>query len=197
MIRRCLLLLVCLLLSAAGILAAGGHWTVNPHSYQYDMTAYLNVGSGVQGDYEVAAFCGEECRGVGTLLTAADGTQVFQLRIRSNETNGERISFRVWKISARKEYYAPETIDFEALAVAGTPSEPLVLTINAALKGDLNGDNAVTPQDASLVLQLVARKLSADAPGIQIDVADVNGDGSVTPQDASLILQYVAKKITW
>ena len=31
--------MVCLLLSAAGALAA--HWTVNPHGFQYDMTAYI------------------------------------------------------------------------------------------------------------------------------------------------------------
>ena len=195
--KNCLLSMVCLLLSAAGTLAADGHWTVNPHAFQYDMTAYVRVAAAQQGDYEVAAFCADECRGVGRLLTAADGTQVFQLRIRSNEAEGETVSFRVWKVSEEKVYFPEETITFASQSVVGTPSDPLALTIGTVLKGDLNGDGDVTPQDASLILQIVAKKINADAEGINIGAADVNGDGELTPQDASLILQYVAKKITW
>lgn len=51
--------------------------------------------------------------------------------------------------------------------------------------------------DASLVLQLVAKKIEPTAPSIIYRAADVNSGGEVTAQDASLILQYVAKKITW
>ena len=72
------------------------------------------------------------------------------------------------------------------------------------LWGDVNGDEAVTAQDASLVLQHVAGKIALDGeatvPGGSPQghhEADVNGDGSITAQDASLILQYVAGKITW
>ena len=39
-----ILIMVCLLLSAAGTLLAQGHWpAVNPHDYQYDMTAYVQL----------------------------------------------------------------------------------------------------------------------------------------------------------
>ena len=62
--------------------------------------------------------------------------------------------------------------------------------------GDVNGDGEVTAQDASLVLQLVAGKKTAESEGVVYDAADVNGDGEVTAQDASLILQLVAGKIT-
>ena len=67
----------------------------------------------------------------------------------------------------------------------------------ALLKGDVNGDGELTAQDASLVLQLVAKKIASTADGIVYGAADVNDDGDVTAQDASLILQYVAKKISW
>lgn len=60
-----------------------------------------------------------------------------------------------------------------------------------ALKGDANNDGVVDAQDASLVLQYVAKKIDT------IQNADVNNDGVVDAQDASLILQYVAKKISW
>ena len=61
--------------------------------------------------------------------------------------------------------------------------------------GDVNGDGSITAQDASLVQQLVAKKVTAATAGIVYEGADVNGDGAVTAQDASLIQQHVAKKI--
>lgn len=194
--KKRLLGMVCLLLTAAGTLA-DSHWTVNPHAFQYDMTAYVTLAWVEQSDYEVAAFCGDECRGVGKLLTATDGTQVFQLRIRSNEPSGETISFRVYNTETEEEFIAEQAINFEPQAVTGTPSEPLVLKFGTVLKGDVNGDGQITPQDASLILQIIAKKIKEDAEGISIKAVDVNDDGLITPQDASLILQYIAKKISW
>lgn len=70
-------------------------------------------------------------------------------------------------------------------------SEPAYFATDEIPQGDTNGDGKVDAQDASLVLQYVANKIST------ILNADVNGDGKVDAQDASLILQYVANKITW
>ncbi len=70
-------------------------------------------------------------------------------------------------------------------------SESVTFTTNELSKGDINGEGNVDAQDASLILQYVAKKTDT------IQNADVNGDGVVDAQDASLILQYVAKKITW
>lgn len=64
------------------------------------------------------------------------------------------------------------------------------------LKGDVDGDGSITAQDASLVLQLVAGKITSSTEGVIYDAADVDGDSDVTAQDASLILQHVAGKIT-
>ena len=61
------------------------------------------------------------------------------------------------------------------------------------LKGDVNGDGEITAQDALLVLQFVAKKISKES--IVYNAADVNADGIVNAQDASLILQYVLGKI--
>lgn len=62
--------------------------------------------------------------------------------------------------------------------------------------GDGDGDGEITTQDASLMLQLVAGKITADTEGVVYGAADVDGDDEVTAQDASLILQHVAGKIT-
>jgi hypothetical protein len=52
-------------------------------------------------------------------------------------------------------------------------------------KGDLNRDGVVTPADAAIVLQMVAR-------GEYSEDADVSGDSMVTSLDALLILQTTA-----
>ena len=88
------------------------------------------------------------------------------------------------------------TIVFDENDPIETPTWTNIIE-NSVVKGDVNNDGSVTAQDASLVLQLVAKKISKDTDGVAYEAADVNGDGDVTAQDASLILQYVAKKITW
>ena len=191
----------CLLLVAAkGTLAQ--HWTVNARAWQYDMTAYMQLKVNGQtvsdyAGYEVAAFCGDECRSVAKVLTVEGETPLLYLRIRSNATGGETITFRVYQASTGEEVRLEESIEFEAQAVAGTPGEPIVLTLGNGLKGDVNGDGAIKAQDASLIQQYVARKFGDDADGFNAAAADVNGDGEVTAQDASLIQQYAARKITW
>lgn len=184
-------MIVCLLLSAAGTLAANSHWTVNPHNYQYDMTAYVKVSVTHQGDYEVAAFCGEECRGVGKMLTANDGTQMFQLRIYSNATVDETISFHVYQKNTGTELIPDSQIAFEPLAVVGTPSEPLLLTVSIIQAGDVNGDSAVDTQDA---IQIVRYYLGKNPAGFNASVADVNGDGNIDTQDAIQIIRTYLNK---
>lgn len=189
--RRTILMVCLLLMVAAGALAQ--HWSVNPRAFQYDMTAYVRVaGVASQADCEVAAFSqADECRGVGRLLTAADGTQVFQLRIRSNQAGGERIGFRVYRVPEGQEYWTADSLTFEAQSMAGTPSEPLELTAGIVLTGDVNGDGLVNIADAIGIVNRVVRKESA----IFIEgVADVNQDGQVDIADAIAIVNIVVRK---
>jgi hypothetical protein len=55
------------------------------------------------------------------------------------------------------------------------------------LKGDVNGDNAVTAVDARIILQHVA-ELRNDFK----DTCDVNGDGNISAVDARIVLRIVA-----
>lgn len=66
------------------------------------------------------------------------------------------------------------------------------ITVDVTL-GDVDGDGDITAQDASLILQVVAEKITSDE--IVSAAADIDGDGELTAQDASLILQHVAGKI--
>ncbi len=67
-------------------------------------------------------------------------------------------------------------------------------TEEPVLWGDANGDNKLSPLDASLTLQYNAKLVGEDK--VNVDAVDVNGDGRITPLDASLILQFDAKLIT-
>jgi hypothetical protein len=185
--------LVYLLLGIAAGAQATGHWTINPYDFQYDMTVYIKLSVTNQDAYEVAAFYGDECRGVGSLMSVGDDVKYFYMRIRSNVESGEQISFRVYNTETNKEYLVSNTIEFGAQTVVGLPSNPLIL--NIVIIGDVNGDGIITAQDASLVQQLVAKKITPTTEGIVYDAADVNADGMVTAQDASLIQQHVAQKI--
>ena len=65
---------------------------------------------------------------------------------------------------------------------------PGLKIINDVLKGDLNGDDQITPADAAIALQIAAS--GADDPA-----ADVSGDGAVTSLDALMILQVATGRI--
>ena len=179
--------MVCLLLSvSAGTRAA--HWTVNPHAWQFDMTAYVQLTVADQSAYEVAAFCQGECRGVGKLLTAADGTQVFQLRIRSNEATGETIGFCIYKTADDEERWAEETLTFVQQTMQGTPGEPLLLTAALQKPGDVNGDGSTDSGDVMAVYNAMA----GNGDDTLMRLADVNGDGSIDSGDVMAIYGIMA-----
>jgi hypothetical protein len=56
------------------------------------------------------------------------------------------------------------------------------------MRGDLNGDNHITPADAAIALRLAAT-------GGWDSAADVDGDNHITSLDALMILQAAADAI--
>lgn len=66
------------------------------------------------------------------------------------------------------------------------------------LRGDVNLDREIGPQDAQLALAGYTELLSgrdSSLTGLQLRAADVNGDGSLTVEDAQMILQYYTEHI--
>ena len=123
-----------LLLPLNLILAQETHWQCNIYDFQYDMTVYLDVtvdGKAISdySNYEVAAFCGEECRGIASLEEIPNTEKkYYYLRIRSNQNEGKTISFKVYDKEKAKEYsIAENTITFSAQSMQGYPSSPVVL----------------------------------------------------------------------
>ena len=77
-----------------------------------------------------------------------------------------------------------------SITLTGIPTNSVTAIIEL-LQGD---QDAVTANDASLVLQASVAKIELDAH--QKLAADVNGDGKVNEADAALILQMAVRKIT-
>ena len=118
--------------------AQSSHWQFDAHAYRYDMTAYVFLsidGEMVSdySDYEIAAFCGEECRGIATIQKVEkDGTEnaYGYLRVRSNQDTGEAITFKVFKVSTNQEMNVYNTsVTFSSQQVVGMPSSPMLLPI--------------------------------------------------------------------
>lgn len=112
------------------------HWQCNIYSYEQDMTLYFtlqyyNVPTTDYSDYEIAAFCGDECRGVADILEINKNDSIIKygyLRIRSNNLTGDTISFKVFSKSTEEEFVALDSINFEAQSLMGVPSQPRILT---------------------------------------------------------------------
>ena len=141
-IRFVTFLLLCILNISKGS-AQDKHWTCDAYAYQYDMTAYIGVTiNGITAsnlsDYEIAAFCGDECRGVASVQVAEkDGQRAVYgyLRIRSNSLQGESISFRIYQKSLNKELDVPDVnVTFQSQTVVGLPSNPMMINLTVEVE---------------------------------------------------------------
>lgn len=106
-------------------------WEVNPHDYRYDMTVFLKVQidnkdlSAYEG-CAVAAFCGDECRGINDFFIQ-QGYAFVPLRIYSNKPSQETISFYFYDVADNRIKSVEKTIEFQTDVIVGMPSSPLVL----------------------------------------------------------------------
>ena len=114
--------------------AQDSHWECDFRSFQYDMTAYVNLSIDgsvleVSDNYEIAAFYDDECRGVASIETiAATGVKYYYLRIRSNASSGEVITFKYYDKTKQNELVLDTTVDFDSGNMIGLPSELFTLS---------------------------------------------------------------------
>lgn len=115
-------------------------WTINPDDFSKQMTV---VGSLVidgttttEGNNLVAAFVGEEVRGVATLVNDAGkgngaslNEQTFLMSVFSND-DGEEVAFRAYNEDLG-EQVTDQTVGFQENAVLGSPSEPLPWNVSS------------------------------------------------------------------
>ena len=131
---RYLLFMLFIVASALKMRANDANWDYNPYAFQYDMSVYVALSTiddksiTDASDYQIAAFCGEECRGIAEEKIIGEHKYCY-LRIRSNQTDGETINFKVKDASTGKTAKVIETIVFQSQHTIGYPSAPF--NINA------------------------------------------------------------------
>ena len=175
--------------------ARAAHWECNIYDYRYDMTVYASLqlnGRNVAASdaYEVAAFCGDECRGVATVETVpGTGASYYYLRVRSNATDGETITFKCYDVATGEEIDLGETLAFASQSMTGYPSEPFVLTgTGSVMMGDVNGDGRYSAIDVTL---LIGRILERESPAFIEAAADVSGDGRISAIDVTMLIGII------
>ena len=192
---RKLVCLACMLAMAMMSYAQGNvnGWTVSPYDYQYDMTIYaqLKIDNAVVTDYsnyEVAAFVGDECRGVAEIQTKDNSTWLY-IRVRSASASGEKISFKLFDKTEGKIKRIAETVDFESQGLEGMPSSPFDLTSAKYTPGDVNDDGSINIADVTSILSIMAGNQS---DSLIREAADVNDDGAINVADVTSVLSIMA-----
>ena len=185
-----ILLFLCL---ALGAKAQSTHWSVNIYDYQYDMTAYIALtadGEAVTdySEYELAAFCGDECRGVATVQTVGSKSYCY-MRIRSNQDSGEAITFKVYVKDTEREVDVENyTMSFISQSVQGLPSSPVVLNFVPFIPGDADGNKKINIFDAVAIVDYI---LSPETTTINVKAADIDKNNKVNIFDAVAVVDII------
>ena len=134
--------------------AHDSHWSFNFRDYKYDMTIYAQLIAeegqvSSYDNYEIAAFVGEECRSVGQ-PQEKDGYKWVYLRVWSNVTSGEELTFKLYDRTLDEEIVLrSETVTFQANDQVGQASLSLsLLNISneyRVITFDTDGGSLVNP----------------------------------------------------
>ena len=159
-------------------------WSVNPPDFQFNasMTGVLifNGEESTDSNDIIAAFVGDECRGVKTDGIIFSGRMVFGLTISGNE-NGESLTFKAYDASIDHVFDSTGYFyNFDSNDIVGTPEEPTEWDF---IDMDLNVEFESLPDSFILypaypnpfnpVLNI---PLTLDKPGeISVSVVDLNG----------------------
>ena len=194
--KRIKYLLTFVLTLWASALSAQSHWAFDYNQYQYQMTVWFVLQNDEVtlpvtdfNNYEVAAFVGDECRGVGTVVTGG-GNTVCQIIVRSNVTTGEKITFKCYDKTAmeEKDLYGNAVV-FSNLGQVGMPSNPYLLDfVRKYIPGDVDGDGEFTIND---VIMTINAALGNPSSNFNADAADMDGDGEITINDVIKIINLV------
>lgn len=192
---RTICCLISVLFSMTILHAQDSQWSVNPYDYKYDMTVYAKVvyeGAEVSdySNYEIGAFVGNKCRGVGDVQTKDSYTWVY-LRVRSNQASGEKLIFKLYdKSTGRTSVIKPsQVIAFSSQGMIGKPSSPVTLEKPSYTLGDVNEDGVISITDIIAISKIIAG--SADNNYNKL-AADVDGDGKISITDIVLVNQMIA-----
>lgn len=126
--KKAFLTILAFALFGAVMAQSGNHWTpISGTQYNMTVTGIIIIDGETQanGQLEIGAFCGEECRGSRrATLFPPTGEYVVPIAVVSNETNGEVITFRIYDHGSQQELdlISETTLDFVVDMNVGTMS---------------------------------------------------------------------------
>ena len=172
------------LLSDSGVVKLFGNWPANKSA---SFTRLRAAG----GFLVSAAYDGKAGEVTKATITSEKGGSITVAAPWQNtkvlDENGEEVA-----VTAGTAPNHPDEVTYTFETEVGK-TYTLVKEEPEGLRGDVDGDGAITSTDARLTLQYYAGKIGEE--DLNLSVADVDGDGSITSTDARLILQYYAGKI--
>ncbi|MCA9759736.1 MAG: hypothetical protein KDA27_28320, partial [Candidatus Eisenbacteria bacterium] len=107
--------------------ADGLGWTLPEQGFEYNMTLVVQVDVGGElaaGPAVVAAFVGDEVRGVAELVPVGVGKTMAFLMVHSDEPDGEAVTFQVHDLSSDELFEARNELEFRADANLGSIGSP-------------------------------------------------------------------------
>jgi len=116
-------------------------WSVNPSSFSYNMTITgainLNFTESVDGNDIIAAFVGDECRGIANPVFRSNVNRyICYLMVYSNVAT-ETLTFKVYDASADQIVSIEKTIQFEVNGIIGNLEAPYIWS-NPTLSNESN-----------------------------------------------------------
>ncbi len=153
--------------------AAAPSWTVNPASFQYNMTmvavANINCTELQNPSNRIGVFVGSQCRGTALTNQVANGRYTASLFIYSNLVSGDTITFKVYNAIQDSIYNTSLSIRFQQNSTFGTSASPFIVLNNNA------------PTDLSLSVGSFSENTSVNG---------TIGSLSATDLDASEVFSY-------
>ncbi|MDE5962386.1 MAG: T9SS type A sorting domain-containing protein, partial [Duncaniella sp.] len=153
-------------------------WTIESSKYPSVMpiTSHIVKDGGIMaadGEFEIGAFCGDECRGIGVCVEGWTMISVFG-------NPGDEITFRVFSTDSHDEYALPQTLKFTEAPV-GSLKSPIVFNTSAtsAIETVDNGSVKVVVENGNI-------EIAGDTQSIElVEVYDIAGmkEASATNAD--------------
>jgi Secretion system C-terminal sorting domain len=109
-------------------------WSVNPHEFEYNGVINVQISSDTdinRAGYELAVFCGEECRGIAEILdySEAFGGIYHSVMVYSNELSGDELSFKLYDKENSHIIDTDLTLTFTADMVIGDFIDPVQILL--------------------------------------------------------------------
>ena len=160
----------------ADVVCEPPEWRVTPSNFQYSMTLtaqlfFDGVASADTSDV-LAAFVGDEVRGVGTVSEGSPGVFRVDMLIYGNVLSGEVVTFKAWQHAACTLHEeTSKTFVFESGAVQGTFAQPVTIEAPPPVQ-----EQAVALAAGWTWFSLNAAPDDASVNAVLADVAGAEGD---------------------